>query len=178
MVNIEDICGHPNPAWRDRGDSLVMLDLGGSGMPGRWEQLWAQRLSEGRYLLCSIPFFSLGIALGDIFTTTSSGGFEHSVDVVTERSGNAVIHAFFREDATPEENEDRQGDLIEESGRLGIDHEVLQLGYVALSCPVGSPEHMEIESRLHAYTLLEWGHYATSVRSQQPADALPHPPAV
>ncbi|MFB6877617.1 DUF4265 domain-containing protein [Streptomyces sp. NPDC056323] len=166
MVDINDICGHPDPVWRDQADSLVMYDLTDSGMSGRWEQLWAKRLDNDHYMLCCIPFFTSKIALGDIFTTTPSGGFELSIDTVTEPSGNVVIHAFFREDATAEENEDRQGDLIEESKRLGIEHEVFQLGYVALSCPIGSPEHAEIEKRLHAYYLLEWGNFETSKRSE------------
>ncbi|MBB4795360.1 DUF4265 domain-containing protein [Streptomyces nodosus] len=166
MVDIDDICGHPEPAWRDQADSLVMYDLTDSGMPGKWEQLWAKRLDDDRYMLCCIPFFTSDIALGDIFTTTSSGGFELSVDTVAVRSGNVVIHALFREDATTEENEDRQGDLIEESVRLGVDREVFQLGYVALSCPIGSPEHVEIEKRLYAYHLLEWGDFETSKRSE------------
>ncbi|MEW2498162.1 DUF4265 domain-containing protein [Streptomyces nodosus] len=166
MVDINDICGHPESAWRDQADSLVMYDLTNSGMPGKWEQLPAKRLEGGRYRLCCIPFFTSDIALGDIFTTTSSGGFELSVDAVTERSGNVVIHALFREDATTEENKERQGDLIEESVRLGVDREVLKLGYVALSCPIGSPEHVEIEKRLYAYYQLEWGHFETSKRSE------------
>ncbi|MFI7361541.1 DUF4265 domain-containing protein [Streptomyces sp. NPDC050149] len=166
MIDINDICGHPDPAWHDRGDSLVMYNLADSGMPGRWEQLWAKRLGNNRYMLCCIPFFTSNIALGDAFTTTSSGNFEDSVDTVIEPSGNVVIHALFSEDATMAENEDRQGDLIKESKRLGIDHEIFQLGYVALSCPIGSPEHVEIEKRLYAYHLLEWGNFETSKRSE------------
>jgi hypothetical protein len=165
MVDIKDICGHPNPAWKGQADSLVMYDLTDSGMPGRWEQLWAKRLDGNHYIVCCIPFFTLEIALGDTFTTTSSGSFESSVDTVTERSGNVVIHAFLLEDSTAEEKLDRQDELIEESKRLGIEHEVFQLGYVALSCRAGSPEHADIEKYLYAYGLLGWGHFETSSRS-------------
>ncbi|MFB6984464.1 DUF4265 domain-containing protein [Streptomyces sp. NPDC056304] len=167
MIGIENLCGHPNPAWRDQADSFVMYDLTDSGMPGHWEQLPAKRLGGGRYMLCSIPLSTLKIALGDIVTTTSSGRFVDSVDAVTERSGNVVIHAVFHKNATIEGNEDPQDDLIRECRCLGIDYEVHeQPGHVALSCPVGSPEHVEIEKRLHAYHLLEWGYFVTSERSK------------
>ncbi|MEW2498485.1 DUF4265 domain-containing protein [Streptomyces nodosus] len=165
MVDINDICGHPNPAWGDQADSLVMCDLTDSEMPGRWEQMWEKRLGDGRHMLCCIPFFASNIALGDIFTTASSRSVERSVNAVVERSGNVVIHAFFHDDVATAENEDRQGDLIGESVRLGIDYEVVRLGFVALSCPIGSHQHKEIERRLDAYNKLGWGHFVTSKSS-------------
>lgn len=161
MVDINDICGHSDPIRGDQADTLVMYDLADSGLPGNWEQLWSKRVDGNRFVLCCIPFFASGLGLGDTFTVRSSGGFELTVDSVVERSGNVVIHVIFREESRPVETQERQDELIENVNRLGIQKEIHQLGYVALSCPRQSPEHEEIQEILRAYSLLEWSYSET-----------------
>ncbi|WP_405824383.1 DUF4265 domain-containing protein [Streptomyces sp. NBC_00838] len=162
MVDATNISGHPEPAWKDRADTVVMCDLTDAGMPGRWEQLWAKRLSDGQFVLCCIPFFTSAIALGDTFATISSNGFERVISEVVERSGNCVIHVKFREEETDAERLERLEFLFEEVARLKIDQETLQPDYVAVSCPFDTAEYTELMDILNALRTLEFAHFTTS----------------
>jgi hypothetical protein len=134
-----------------------MCDLSDSGMPGRWEQLWARRTGANEFVICAIPFFAYGLALGDRVTAASAtGGFDQVIDSVVERARNAVLHIAFREDAEQWEVQEWQDELIEHVKRLKLPYEIHVLGYVAISCPEASPEYEEMQKVLHAFTLLEW----------------------
>ncbi|MFI7276150.1 DUF4265 domain-containing protein [Streptomyces sp. NPDC049879] len=164
MVDIDDICGHAEPAWKAEGDTFLMCDLGGSGLPGRWEQLWAKRTGTDEFVVCAIPLFADGIALGDHVTARPAHGFDLVVDSVVRSAGNAVLRVYFREGAEVWETQDRQTELIRSVGELGLLSETGLLGHVAISCPWDSPQYGELEKLLHAYTLLEWSDYESGTR--------------
>ncbi|MDH3753153.1 MAG: DUF4265 domain-containing protein [Acidimicrobiia bacterium] len=82
---------HEDPAWQDRANYILRVDLEPHGMPGRFEQLWARQLGQDRFELCCIPFFIYGAALGDVVATGETpGGFE-----VIEHSGRRCIRVAF-----------------------------------------------------------------------------------
>lgn len=159
MVDINDICGHSEPARRSESDSIIMCDLTDSGLPGKWEQLWAKRSGEHEYILCCIPFFARRIALGDKVLTRPAEGFESVIDSAADVSGNTVYHVIFDERAAEHDTLDRQKELIRNLGVLRLEYEVFQLGYIAISCPIRSPQSQELERVLHAYSLLEWSQF-------------------
>lgn len=65
---------HREPAWRDRANYILRIDLEPHGMPDRFEQLWVRQIDPERFELCCIPFFIYGAALGDIVTTEGNPG--------------------------------------------------------------------------------------------------------
>ncbi|MFD8379351.1 DUF4265 domain-containing protein [Streptomyces sp. NPDC059679] len=165
MVDINDICGHSEPVWQGEADSLVMCDLSDSGLPGKWEQLWAKRSGGHEFVICCIPFFAREISLGDKVSVKPSGGFEWVIDSVVGDSGNTVYHVIFEEDAAEYDTTERQGELIRNLNALRLEYEVFQLGYVAINCPMQSSECEELERVLNAYSLLEWSQFENTKRN-------------
>ncbi len=142
-----------------------MCDLGSSGMPGKWEQMWARRVGTGEFVVCSIPFVAYGLALGDRVSAASvPDGFEWVIGTVLERSGNAAFRVAFRADAEPWETQERHDELLEQVARLGLPYEVQSQHYVAISCPEDSPEHEELTKVLQAFTALEWSVFESAAR--------------
>lgn len=164
MVGIDDICGHPEPVGKAEADSLLMCDLQDAGIPGGWEQLWARRSGGQEYVLCTIPFFAAGIALGDALSVDSSGQFELTVDAVVRDGGNTTFRVIFREDAEDHETAERQDELLGRVRDLGLVYEVFQPGYVAVDCPARSPERDELVKVLEAFSLLEWSDFEDAKR--------------
>jgi hypothetical protein len=62
---VDSIATHDYPAWRAQANYLIMADLSPWGLQDRWEQLWASQVAEDEFILCCIPFFTYGMALGD-----------------------------------------------------------------------------------------------------------------
>jgi Domain of unknown function (DUF4265) len=82
---------HPEPVWRERGDSVVLVDL----EDGHTEELWAKRLSANRFEICCIPFFADDIAPGDVVETTSSNGGHNRFRRVITGAGRNVFRIWF-----------------------------------------------------------------------------------
>jgi hypothetical protein len=163
VASIDDICGHAEKAWAEGADWLIMCDLGGSGMPGRWEQLWARRVGADEFVICSIPFVAYGLALGDRVTAASvPDGFEWVIGSVREPSGNAVLRVAFRGDAEPWETQERHEELVEHVERLGLPYAAQGQDFVAISCPDGSAEYEELTKVLQAFTVLEWSAFESA----------------
>lgn len=94
------IAVHQKPAQADVANFLIMAALEGAPLEGRWEQLWAQRINEHEFRICCIPFFTFGVALGDIVHTAPQGGKQYVIDHVAHRSGRGVLR-FWTKNATP-----------------------------------------------------------------------------
>ena len=131
---MKSVATHSDPAWRDKSNFIVMASLGSHGMPGRWEQLWARRIAEDgeKFEICCIPFFTYGIALGDIVRTEVDREFEYVVSEVVTRQGHqtlrvAVVHRH--------EAEQIHRRLHDAFSRIGALHEWLAAGYVAVDVP-------------------------------------------
>jgi hypothetical protein len=88
---------HRDPVWRERADFLIAVNL---PEERRAEQLFARRVDERRFELCCIPFFSYGLALGDVVETDD----DFNVIGVHEASGRKVLRVWFGE-ATIEPSE-------------------------------------------------------------------------
>lgn len=109
------IATHEAPTWRDRANFLIFADLTNSGMVGRWEQLWAQQVGSDAFEICCIPFFTYGLALGDVVRTSPSDGRRYVVAEVEKRSGRRVLRLWLKS-ATAEGRELVNGFLASHSG--------------------------------------------------------------
>jgi len=80
----KNIAVHSTPAQLRRANYILQVDLAVHGLPGRYEQLWCSTVASGGYRLCCVPFFTYGMALGDILEANRDG----LVTGVIERSGH------------------------------------------------------------------------------------------
>jgi hypothetical protein len=78
---------HPEPLWRDRANFVIDAQL---REPGEREQLWTERLDDGRFRICCVPLFLYDVALGDIVEIDDS----RTVTVVMP-SERYVLRVFF-----------------------------------------------------------------------------------
>lgn len=91
-ASAERFSTHADPVWRQRADFIINARL---PEPGRFEQLWARRVSEARFEICCIPFFLYDVALGDVVETVAEGHWQHRIERVLSRSGRFVFRAYF-----------------------------------------------------------------------------------
>lgn len=96
-----EIATHDAPAWRDKANFLIFADLSTTGMVGRWEQLWAQQASDDEFVICCIPYFAYGLALGDKVRTAASASKKYVETGVVARSGHRAFRLWLK-DATPD----------------------------------------------------------------------------
>jgi hypothetical protein len=66
---------HYDPVWKDRVDTLVTVYLGCYNLPDSLELMWCIKRNDNEYQIGCIPFFSRGLALGDVIQTTKNGEF-------------------------------------------------------------------------------------------------------
>src|SRR5688572_21233656 len=95
-VDSGKVAVHPNPIWRERGDSIVVVDL----EDGHTEDLWAKGLSENTFEICCIPFFAYDIAPGDVVEATHSNDGCHLFRRVVQDAGRHVFRIWFGDVAT------------------------------------------------------------------------------
>ena len=95
----KEIAVHLSPVWRDKANFLIQADLSSVELPGKWEQLWARQLEDGRYELCCIPFFAPGLALADQVDVAPKDGREHVVHSLIAGSGRVAARVAFVNDA-------------------------------------------------------------------------------
>ena len=85
---------HADPVWRDRSDFIIQVDLQPFGMQsGTFEQLWTRKRNPDRFEVCCIPYFTYGIALGDVVLWNDQ---DRKARVV-EASGRRLIRVAFNE---------------------------------------------------------------------------------
>jgi hypothetical protein len=95
----KDIAVHLSPVWRKKANFLIQAELSAVGLPGKWEQLWARQLDNGRYELCCIPFFAPGLALADQVDVAPKEGKEYVVHSLIAASGRVAARVAFVNDA-------------------------------------------------------------------------------
>jgi len=91
-----DFATHVAPVWRDKANYLIAAELADYDMPGRWEQLWARQTADGEFELCCLPYFTYGLALGDIVRTRSTDAVKHVIAQVQKRSGRRLLRLWLK----------------------------------------------------------------------------------
>jgi hypothetical protein len=86
---------HEDPVWRAEANFIIRADLSQWGLDG-WEQLWAKQTRSDEFIICCIPFFTYGIALGDTVRTATIKGMDYVVSEVRARSGRRVVRLWFK----------------------------------------------------------------------------------
>lgn len=84
---------HTEPVWRARANFVFRVPIGGEGGDSQWEQLWWEKLSETRFLLCCIPFFAYDLSLGDEVEVDG----ERSIRKVSKHAGQWTYRVWFGE---------------------------------------------------------------------------------
>jgi hypothetical protein len=99
MSGAEKIATHEFPVWRDKADFIIAsrldADLGIEDLLA-WEQLWARKVSSSSFELCCIPFFTYGLALGDVVETSNLETRDYVVSKVINPSGRKTFRVFFQ----------------------------------------------------------------------------------
>jgi hypothetical protein len=84
---------HADPVWRDRANFIIATAIEPFGPGIESEQLWSRRVEDRVFELCCIPFFTYGLALGDLVVTAAGEGY--MVQDRVEQSGRSVFRAIF-----------------------------------------------------------------------------------
>jgi hypothetical protein len=147
-----DVSTHEHPAWRDRADYILQADLTDHGMPGKFEQLWARNLGDGRFELCCLPFFVYGYALGDVAKLQpGSDRFAEVLGSVVTRSGRSLLRVALTGGA------ERHDDLHAAVAVSGRPHEWRGGGLVAIDIEGAIPDVIkQAIERLAANKRAEW----------------------
>lgn len=138
-----EFAAHAEPLLRAEADFLIQVDLEPWGMPDAAEQLWVRRLDEDRFVVCCLPFFSYGIALGDVVAVREDEALGIVFDRVLEKSGHRLLRfAFFDKETARASHED----LHRRLAQAAIRHEWHQAGYGAIDLaePQDEPRAMKI----------------------------------
>lgn len=132
---MDSMAWHYNPVRPS--DFFIRADLANHGMPGRFEQLWVQKLGEGQFEICCVPFFTYGVALGDTVQTDD----EFTLQRVLFKSGHRTLRVAIV-------NECRQSDIHEMLHhwveRTGLPYEWYSEGYLAVDLPANDEVKMAI----------------------------------
>lgn len=109
MINENDVTQHLSPAWQKKANYLIHASIEEEGLPKKWEQLWVNKLEDGYYQICCIPFAIIyDLALGDIVEIDSDNIFTK----VIKQSGNWTIRVWFG-DVKEEFRESEKVDAID-----------------------------------------------------------------
>lgn len=117
---------HKDPVWRDRSNWIIQVDLTHWDFDaGTFEQLWVRTDEESLFEVCCIPFFTYGIALGDLIRLEGEVG----VPSVVRRSGRRVIRVAFKDRGDAATGHEQVHGLLVATEAL---HEFSGSGYVAV----------------------------------------------
>jgi hypothetical protein len=157
MVDDDRIVTHPSPVWRDRANYILQADLAEHDLGGRFEQLWARDLRDGRFELCCLPFYTYGYALGDVVSVKPSDGpFRFVLGRVEERKDRGLIRIYVPADSGRHEHVHR---VLVESGRP---HEWHGTQLVAVDIEGAIPDVITTAVERSAAGLMwEWGARST-----------------
>jgi hypothetical protein len=128
-----------DPANISHADFIIMVSVPDDA--DKVEQLWVKRvdkqpadgLGPREFVICCIPFFTYGIALGDTVRTDA----EHYVCEVVKKAGHRNLRVAVADPSRAREFHIPLHDKIVGSGLLT---EWLSPGYVAVDLPPGTPE--------------------------------------
>ncbi|MFF7679029.1 DUF4265 domain-containing protein [Actinacidiphila glaucinigra] len=83
---------HDDPAWRGGQHRLAMVNLARFDLEGMLEQLWLREVGGGEgYEICCIPFYTYGLALGDVVSVDETGNISHLV----RKTGRLALRVLF-----------------------------------------------------------------------------------
>ena len=131
MTDDATVATHSNPA-SPKANFVLHADLAPHGMPGHWEQLWTTQVSDGRFEVCCIPFFTYGVALGDVVSAGPRAGQSWVMEGVISRSGHRTLRLAVESQAAARELHEA---LHEAVAQTGLAHEWHGSGYVAIDLP-------------------------------------------
>ncbi len=125
---MDNLAWHYDPVHTS--DFFIRADLSVYGMPGRFEQLWAKRVTERTFKICCVPFFTYGIALGDTVETDEEFTFQR----IVHKEGHRVLRI-----AIANNNEQAGTNSIVQQWVMhsGLQHEWYSSTYVAVDLPLG-----------------------------------------
>jgi uncharacterized protein DUF4265 len=149
-----DIAIHDAPVWREQANFLIFADLSDGDLHGRWEQLWARQLGDDEFVLCCIPYFTYGMALGDHVRTGPTKGRKYVVSAITACSGHRVVRCWLK-DATLKGRERLESVL----GAGNLLHEWSSTNLVAIDVAGKPGEELSafLETALASSIAVEWG---------------------
>jgi hypothetical protein len=134
---------HRDPAWRDRTNFIVQLDLAAHGVQA-FEQCWTRTSDQQNFELCCIPFFPYGISLGDTISVDRTTG----AHTVVAKAGHRTIRVFIKDDDLAHRGHSEiHGQL---TGELGCAVEFHGSHYVAVDL-VGDQQVDAVVSMLRPY---------------------------
>jgi hypothetical protein len=148
------IATHSDPVWRERANYIIRADLSPHGLADSFEQLWTYTDDQRAFQLCCIPFFTYGLALGDVVRwdqPTSSVAVE-------KKSGRRVIRVAFTD---RDQAEAKHADLHGQFVHAGCLVEFSSDGYAAID--IANPEQAQaitglLAAQAERSTLTwEWG---------------------
>jgi len=120
------------PVLRDQANFLIMADLSAAGIDDGLEQLWAKQVGPTQFVLCCIPFFTYGLALGDVVETEAARGKQYVVRRVVNSAGHRVLRIWLARASQPE----RQ-DILAQVVSHGFLHEWSSDNLLAIDVPPG-----------------------------------------
>lgn len=135
---------HQLPIWRDRANFVFTAHLGMEDGKNEWEQLWGQRTTDHRFILCCIPFFVRDIALGDEVEIDT----DFVLQKVIRHSDQVTFRAWFGD-----QDSDTRQELAREIEEMKVLMEWSSENLLALSVP-------EVEAQRLAdylYSREQWG---------------------
>jgi hypothetical protein len=96
-IKNNQIIVHDFPAWREHSNFIIAAKLVEPDSPNewRWEQIWARKIDENLFEICCIPFFTYGLALGDLINTKPSNGRQYVINEIVEKSGHITYRIWF-----------------------------------------------------------------------------------
>lgn len=106
-------------------------------MPGKWEQLWAEKIEGDHFRLCCVPFFAYGLALGDVVATSSTVDSPFVVSSVVAESGHTTVRVALTK---PEDSESLAQQLVDAAKTAGFIFEWYTATYLAIDSAPGSSE--------------------------------------
>lgn len=118
---------HENPAWRKEANFIIHAEI----EQGRFEQIWARRLSEDRFRICCIPFFVYDLALGDEVETSPRGGMRYNLQRVVKPSTHYTFRVWFGQATDPMIRQE----VASEARQLGCLFEWFSSNLMALDAP-------------------------------------------
>ncbi|WP_237657264.1 DUF4265 domain-containing protein [Agreia sp. COWG] len=82
---------HLSPIWRDKANYIINAAIPDDE---EYEQLWVQKMGDGTFMVCCIPFFIYGVSLGDLIAEDEN----HYMTSVVRRSGRFTARLYFSEE--------------------------------------------------------------------------------
>ena len=125
---------HRNPAFPGPDGRAVVVDLTPFQMPGRTEELWCHEVEPGQLVVSCLPFFTRGIAFGDLVSAEAP---DYVFKAVIRRSGLRSLRACFPDRAVAQAHHDTVHAAL---SRLPHPHEWHGAGYFAVLMPTPEAE--------------------------------------